>query len=130
MSESETPKIEVQRNNPLHGVKLEVLLTELVEQYSWEELAEAMNLNCFKSNPSIKSSLKFLRKTPWAREKVESFYLYKYKRLPRPDDKQYALSPRERTIPLEQQPRTPETISSPPENVWDNWKKDSENSEE
>jgi len=96
--------IEVQKNNPLHGVKLEVLLTELVDHYGWEDLAEAMNLNCFKSNPSVKSSLKFLRKTPWAREKVEGFYLYKFKRLPRPDDANYALPPRDRTIPLSQQP--------------------------
>lgn len=92
--------IEVQQNNPLHGIKLEVLLTELVDHYGWEDLAEAMNLNCFKSNPSVKSSLKFLRKTPWAREKVEGFYLYKFKRLPRPDDANFALPPRDRTIPL------------------------------
>lgn len=141
MSDSETPKIEVQKNNPLHGVKLEVLLTELVDHYSWEDLADAMNLNCFKSNPSIKSSLKFLRKTPWAREKVEGFYLYKFKRLPRADDEQYELPPRDRTIPLDQQPGSPAEIianktehrddspsnESPtiPVNVWDNWKKDS-----
>jgi uncharacterized protein (DUF2132 family) len=141
MSDSDTPKIEVQKNNPLHGVKLEVLLTELVDHYSWEDLANAMNLNCFKSNPSIKSSLKFLRKTPWAREKVEGFYLYKYKRLPRPDDEQYELPPRDRTIPLDQQPGSPAEIiakmpghrnDSPsnerpaiPDNVWGNWKKDS-----
>ncbi len=99
-----TDDIEVQKNNPLHGIKLEVLLTELVDHYGWEDLAEAMNLNCFKSNPSIKSSLKFLRKTDWAREKVEGFYLYKYKRLPRPDDRQYALPPRDRTVPLNQKP--------------------------
>ncbi len=109
--------IEEQRNNPLHGIKLEFLLTELVDHYGWEVLADAMNFNCFKSNPGIKSSLKFLRKTPWAREKVEGFYLYKFKRLPKPSDEQYDLPPRDRTISLDQQPRSPAEISvSKPEN--------------
>lgn len=61
--------------DPLHGVKLEQILTELVEEHTWAGLAELVPINCFKSNPSIKSSLKFLRKTPWARQKVESLYL-------------------------------------------------------
>ena len=69
----ETP---AQKNNPLHGITLEQILTQLVESYGWENLAEAVPINCFRSNPSINSSLKFLRKTPWARAKVESFYLY------------------------------------------------------
>lgn len=64
-----------QKNNPLHGITLQALLTELVEHYGWETLAQRININCFKKDPSIKSSLKFLRKTPWAREKVENFYL-------------------------------------------------------
>jgi len=64
-----------QKNNPLHGITLQALLTELVEHYGWDELAARININCFKKDPSIKSSLKFLRKTPWAREKVEQFYL-------------------------------------------------------
>ncbi|WP_439135582.1 VF530 family DNA-binding protein [Pseudomaricurvus sp.] len=102
--------IEEQKNNPLHGVKLEALLTELVDHYGWDVLASAININCFKSNPSIKSSLKFLRKTPWAREKVEGFYLYKYKRLPKPDDEQYELPPRDRKVPLNQKPRDPAVI--------------------
>ncbi|MDX9770564.1 MAG: VF530 family protein [Tenuifilaceae bacterium] len=67
---------ESQKNNPLHGLTLESILAQLVNYYGWEELYGKINLNCFKSNPSIKSSLKFLRKTPWAREKVESLYLY------------------------------------------------------
>ena len=66
---------ETQANNPLHGIKLEQLLTELIEHYGWEELAIRININCFKSDPSIKSSLKFLRKTPWARDKVEALFL-------------------------------------------------------
>jgi len=64
-----------QPNNPLHGVKLAEILEKLVEYYGFEELAARININCFKSNPSIKSSLKFLRRTPWAREKVENLYI-------------------------------------------------------
>ena len=103
--------LEEQKNNPLHGVKLEALVTELVEHYGFEVLASEMNLNCFKSNPSIKSTLKFLRKTDWAREKVEGFYLYKYKRLPRPHASQDDVPPRDRTIPLDQKPRSPAVIT-------------------
>lgn len=64
-----------QPNNPLHGVKLATILEVLVEEYGWERLALKININCFKSDPSIKSSLKFLRKTQWARDKVEQLYL-------------------------------------------------------
>ncbi len=64
-----------QPNNPLHGIKLATILESLVEHYGWEELALNVNINCFKKNPTFKSSLKFLRRTPWAREKVERLYL-------------------------------------------------------
>lgn len=64
-----------QPNNPLHGVKLVDILERLVEEYGWEELGMRINIRCFTHNPSIKSSLTFLRKTPWAREKVEQLYL-------------------------------------------------------
>lgn len=64
-----------QPNNPLHGVKLVTILEVLVEKYGWERLAMKININCFKDNPSIKSSLTFLRKTQWARDKVEQLYL-------------------------------------------------------
>jgi uncharacterized protein (DUF2132 family) len=64
-----------QTNNPLHGKTLETIVTHLVDHFGWEELGKKININCFKSNPSIKSSLTFLRKTPWAREKVERLYL-------------------------------------------------------
>jgi uncharacterized protein (DUF2132 family) len=64
-----------QPNNPLHGITLEMILTRLVEKYGWEELGRRIPVNCFKNDPSIKSSLKFLRKTPWARKKVEDLYL-------------------------------------------------------
>jgi uncharacterized protein (DUF2132 family) len=62
-------------HNPLHGVTLEALLTELVYHYGWPGLAQRVDIRCFKSDPSIKSSLTFLRKTPWAREKVEALYI-------------------------------------------------------
>ncbi|MEZ8327647.1 VF530 family DNA-binding protein [Vibrio splendidus] len=64
-----------QENNPLHGITLQKLLTELVEHYGWEELSYMVNINCFKKDPSIKSSLKFMRKTDWARIKVEQIYI-------------------------------------------------------
>jgi len=64
-----------QTNNPLHGLTLEAVVTRLVEHYGWEELGERIDIRCFTSDPSIKSSLKFLRKTPWARQKVEALYL-------------------------------------------------------
>ena len=64
-----------QPNNPLHGVKLVDILEYLTQNYTWEDLAGQVNINCFKSNPTVKSSLKFLRRTPWAREKVEQLYL-------------------------------------------------------
>ncbi|OEF25862.1 VF530 family DNA-binding protein [Vibrio rumoiensis] len=64
-----------QTNNPLHGITLEKLLTELVEHYGWEQLGQMINIRCFTSDPSIKSSLKFLRKTEWARVKVEQLYI-------------------------------------------------------
>lgn len=69
-----------QPNNPLHGVKLVEILEFLTEKYTWNDLAGQVNINCFKSNPTIKSSLKFLRRTPWAREKVEHLYLQSIKK--------------------------------------------------
>lgn len=64
-----------QKNNPLHGLTLEAIVTGLAEHYGWEELGQLISIRCFQSEPSVKSSLKFLRKTPWAREKVEQLYL-------------------------------------------------------
>ncbi len=66
---------EEQLNNPLHGKTLEMVVTYLVDRFGWEELGERIPVNCFLNNPSIKSSLTFLRKTPWARKKVEDLYL-------------------------------------------------------
>lgn len=64
-----------QPNNPLHGLTLEAILTRLHAHYGWQGLYQRVRVNCFSNEPSIKSSLKFLRKTPWAREKVESLYI-------------------------------------------------------
>lgn len=64
-----------QVNNPLHGITLEQIITQLHAHYGWDGLADRININCFKSDPSVRSSLKFLRKTPWAREKVEALYV-------------------------------------------------------
>ena len=71
-----TPPAPMQRNNPLHGLTLEAIVTALVAHYGWPGLGERIPLRCFTSDPSVPSSLKFLRKTPWAREKVEGLYLF------------------------------------------------------
>ncbi len=65
-----------QPRNPLHGITLEAIVTELVEFFGWPELGQQVKIRCFQDNPSVPSSLKFLRKTPWARTKVESLYLF------------------------------------------------------
>jgi len=70
----------LQKNNPLHGVTLEQVLQYLVEKYGWEELGSIIRINCFNENPSVQSSLKFLRKTSWARKKVEDLYLYTFEK--------------------------------------------------
>lgn len=67
--------MEPQPNNPLHGIRLDDMLQHLVETYGWKELGERITIRCFTHDPSIGSSLKFLRKTPWARERVEGLYL-------------------------------------------------------
>ena len=73
-----SPLSDSQANNPLHGVTLEKVVTSLEDYYGWNGLAERININCFKKDPSVKSSLKFLRKTPWAREKVEQLYIHTF----------------------------------------------------
>jgi uncharacterized protein (DUF2132 family) len=65
----------IKHNDPLHGITLQTIVEYLVQEYGWEELSNLININCFKSNPSVKSSLTFLRKTPWARTQVENLYL-------------------------------------------------------
>jgi len=63
------------RNNPLHGITLEKIINALVDNYGWEELGSRINIRCFNNTPSLQSCLKFLRKTPWARTKVENLYI-------------------------------------------------------
>ena len=74
---------DVQPRNPLHGVTLERIVTELAEQYGWDGLAEQVRIRCFAHEPSVASSLRFLRKTPWAREKVEGLYLFMLREMAR-----------------------------------------------
>lgn len=69
------PMSEEQKNNPLHGITLKDMLNDLVEFYGWEQLGDQININCFIFDPSVNSSLKFLRRTPWARNKVEKLYM-------------------------------------------------------
>lgn len=98
-------------NNPLYGLKLEVLLTEISEHYGWELLSDALQINRFQFHTGMKSTAKFLRSNQWAREKVENFYLYQYKNLPYPDDKQLSNPPRDRQIPYEQKTGQPAEIT-------------------
>jgi len=85
-----------QQNNPLHGLKTEVMVQELVDFYGWEILATSMRFHCFKTHPTVKGTVKFIRNTDWAREKLENFYLYKFKRMPKPTDAEFGIPPRER----------------------------------
>lgn len=98
-------------NNPLQGVGLKQMLTEIVDHYGFPILFAYLNINCFKNNPSIAASVKFLKKTEWARHKVEVFYLYQYKNLPKVSSEQFALPPRERIVPAHQKPREPAVLS-------------------
>ncbi len=99
------------QNNPLHGVSLKNLLIEMVDHYGFEILFAYLNINCFKTNPGIESSVKFLKKTDWAREKVEVFYLYEFKNLPRASSEQFKLPARKRIIPAHQSPGEPAKLS-------------------
>ena len=99
------------KNNPLHGVSLKKMLTEIVDHYGFEILFAYLNINCFKTNPSIASSVKFLKKTDWARAKVENFYLYQFKNFPRASHEQFPLSPRDRIIPDNQKAGDPAELS-------------------
>ncbi|WP_035611232.1 VF530 family protein [Haloferula sp. BvORR071] len=81
MSEGE-PKPQQHPRDPLHGVTLETILRTLQERHGWEEMGRKIRVRCFNENPSIKSSLTFLRKTPWARERVEAWYIYEKRRFP------------------------------------------------
>lgn len=83
-------------SNPLYGLQLEQLLTEISEQYGWECLSETLNIERFQFHTGYKSTIKFLRNNEWAKDKVEDFYLYVYKGYAWPDDKQLTIPPRNR----------------------------------
>ncbi len=99
------------KNNPLNGVGLKNLLIEIVDHYGFEILFAYLNINCFKTNPSIDSSIKFLKKTTWAREKVEAFYMYQFKSMPLASSEQFLLPPRDRIVPDGQSPGEPTELS-------------------
>jgi uncharacterized protein (DUF2132 family) len=101
----------IYQNNPLHGVGLKELLIEIVDHYGFDILFAYLNINCFNTKPSIESSVKFLKKTDWAREKVEAFYLYQFKGLPRASAEQFELPPRDRIVPPNQKPGMPAELS-------------------
>lgn len=99
------------QNNPLHGVSLKQLVTEIAQHYGFKILFAYLNINCFANNPSVESAVKFLKKTDWAREKVEAFYLYQFKSLPRASADQFELPPRDRIVPADQKPGAPAELS-------------------
>ncbi|WP_299011956.1 VF530 family DNA-binding protein [uncultured Shewanella sp.] len=102
---------ELQQNNPLHGLKLETMITELVDFYDWKILYAALRLECFNHNPNLAGCIKFLKKTEWARERVENFYLYRFKRMPKANAGQFKLKPRERGFANGIMPRKPQVLT-------------------
>ncbi len=99
------------RNHPLNGIGLDALLGDLVREYGWDILAEQLPISCFKNYPSFDSSIKFLRKTEWARERLEDLYLYKYLQYPLPQGVERKSAPRNRIIDDERLATTPFKIS-------------------
>jgi uncharacterized protein (DUF2132 family) len=115
MTEENKMSTEELKNSPLHGLSTETLLTELVEFYDWDVLAAAVDLKCFRIEPTIPSCLIFLKRAEWARNRVEDFYLYQFKRMPKASDAALELTPRERgfpngVLPQEPIPQTVETV--------------------
>ncbi|WP_372882758.1 VF530 family DNA-binding protein [Psychromonas sp.] len=98
-------------HNPLYGLKMDLLLTQISDFYGWELLSETLNIERFLYHTGMKSTVKFLRNNQWAKEKVENFYLYHYKNLPYPDDKQLSIAPRDRFIPADQNVGEPAEIT-------------------
>lgn len=99
------------KNNPLNSIGLKKMLIELTNHYGFDILFAYLNINCFRNNPSVASSVKFLKKTVWAREKVEGFYLYSFKNLPKASYQQSKLPPRDRIIPDDQTVGEPAELS-------------------
>ena len=107
------------KNHPLNGIKLPDLVQTLVDCYGWDILAAQININCFKSNPSVDSSVKFLRKTDWARHRLEAFYLYRFQQYPRPTESEHTLPPRERAVDVSQGARSPAVLTLEDEEFFD-----------
>jgi uncharacterized protein (DUF2132 family) len=103
--------VEELQNSPLHGLSAEIMLTELVEFYGWEILDAAVDLKCFRIKPTIPSCLTFLKKAEWARNRVEDFYLYCFKGMPKPSDEEAELKPRERGFPNGVVPKKPMALT-------------------
>lgn len=103
--------VEELKNSPLHGLSAETMLTELVEFYGWDVLAAAIDLKCFRIQPTIPSCLTFLKKAEWARNRVEDFYLYCFKGMPKPGDEEAELKPRERGFPNGTVPKKPRKLT-------------------
>ena len=99
------------KNNPLNGVGLKKMVTELSNHYGFDILFAYLNINCFGNNPSVASSVKFLKKTDWAREKVEGFYMYTFKSLPKASHQESQLPPRDRIIPNDQTTGEPAVLN-------------------
>lgn len=95
------------KNSPLHGLSTETMLTELVNFYGWEVLDAAIDLKCLRIRPTIPSCLTFLKKAEWARNRVEEFYLYSFKQMPKPSDAELEMKPRERGFPNGVVPKKP-----------------------
>lgn len=103
--------VEELKNSPLHGLSAETMLTELVEFYGWAVLDAAVDLKCFRIKPTIPSCLTFLQKAEWARNRVEDFYLYCFKGMPKPSDEEAELKPRERGFPNGTVPKKPRKLT-------------------
>lgn len=110
MTEPASPQAKKQPN-PLYGLKLDQLLTEISEHYGWPCLSEALNIERLQFHTGLKSTMKFLRNHEWAKEKVENFYLYSYKNFPWPDDKQLSIPPRDRSSLGEPEGVLPELVT-------------------
>ncbi|MDF7823402.1 VF530 family DNA-binding protein [Pontiellaceae bacterium B12227] len=100
------------QNSPLHGLSAEVMLTELVEFYGWRVLDAAIDLKCFRIQPTIPSALAFLKKAEWARNRVEEFYLYTFKQMPKSTPEEMELKPRERGFPKGVRSKEPKPLTA------------------
>ena len=100
------------KNSPLHGLSAEAMLTELVEFYGWKALDDAIDLKCLRIKPTVPSALTFLKKAEWARNRVENFYLYIFKGMPKGDAEEMELKPRERGFPRGIRSKAPLPLSA------------------